>query len=328
MEIHQHRDWKQTFRESLKSSKELADFLGESVYQSTYPVLIPRRLAEQIKQSGKNSPLWNQFVPSSLEENQLGLKDPIGDHLKSPVPRIVHRYKNRVLFFPIKVCPVQCRYCFRKNELHEPDQLFDEGNEKAFEYLEKHPEIEEVIFSGGDPFILDSPQLRKIFLRLNSMVHIKMLRFHTRVPVSLPERINSEFIELLNSIKNRFHLSLIIHMNHWDEWNPEAQKALEQLKEFNLLSQSVLLKGVNDSVEDLKQLFKNLSLNNIRPYYLHHPDQAKGTSHFWLEKEEGQILFQELRRELSGWMLPQYVVDSPSGEGKISVFANLDKQIH
>lgn len=315
--------WQEELRLGVRSSQELSQRLGQFVFESkNYPLLIPNSFIERIKQAGPTSPLWKQFVPIEEERNQNGWDDPISDDHHSPVPGIVHRYQNRVLLFPTGHCPVICRYCFRKNELNHPNELFNSNLNQAFDYIREHKEIKEVILSGGDPFILSNQKIESILECLVEIQHIKYLRFHTRAPVVLPQRFEDQLIELLKKYRDRFsRFHLAIHINHIDEIDKKVQFCLKTLSsQFDLLAQTVLLKGVNDQSETLIGLFEKLNQLNIRPYYLHHPDQASGTSHFYLPLEEGRKIYRKLRTKLPGWAIPEYVVDVQGGAGKVVAF--------
>lgn len=316
------QNWQQEVRRAIKSSDALMSFLGIPIDNiSKYPVFIPQDLAQRIKISGKDSPLWKQFVPHSSERSNIGLDDPIGDQKYQRPGQLIHRYSNRALFLPLTQCPVNCRYCFRKNELFTPRlELFRPNLDATVKYLLAHPEIEEIIFSGGDPLLLSDDKI-KFFLEALSLVpHIKYIRFHTRTPVIIPKRLNPDFFNTLAKFTSHFKKILIsIHANHISEFNLEIENRILKLGEIpniELLSQSVLLKDINDSAPILSLLYKKFDELGIRPYYLHHPDKVKGAMHFYLSLEVGRKIYQQLRSMLPGWMIPHYMVDIPGGEGK------------
>lgn len=285
--------------------------------EKLYPRLIPKDYEIHIKEMGSPDSLTLQFYPNESELSQNGFFDPIGDQLKSPTQKIIHRYKNRVLLTPTIACPINCRYCFRKNELLTKDDLFKGEMEQALSYIKDHKEIEEVILTGGDPLMLSFSALEGLLIKIKDIKHIDYVRIHSRVPIISPERLNQKVISLLKE----FDITLIIHTNHVDEFNFKNKELIESLKGLRLFSQSVLLKGVNDSQQDLVSLFKTLTKLGVTPYYLHHPDQAQGTEHFWISLDEGKDLYAKLQDQLSGWMIPKYVIDSPDGSGKVSVFS-------
>lgn len=325
--------WQESIRTSIKSSKELATFLNLEVPETSFKVMIPKEYALKIRES---SALKKQFLPNTDEDTiDTGLIDPTGDHIHSTTSRLVHRYENRALFFPTETCPIICRYCFRKNELGVNDNLFShkEDNQKIKDYLNIHKEIEEIIFTGGDPLILSNDKLRFWLNFFSEIPSIKMIRFHTRTPVIIPERIDHDFCQLVEEFSKKFDvITLVIHTNHKDEWIEGFKTICQRLRKLpiQLFSQSVLLKGVNDNPHILKDLFYGLSSLGVTPYYLHHPDQAKGAMHFYISLEEGLSIYQELKKLVSGWALPKYVTETPLGGGKITVekaIYDIDKKV-
>lgn len=315
--------WAQRMREALTSTRELETFLKTELPETDYPIFIPRNFALKIKEAGVDSPLWRQFIPQKEELNPIGMEDPIADHLHSKAHGIIHRYANRILFSPTEICPIQCRYCFRKNELHKQDEIFKAKLSALENYLRRNPQIEEVIFTGGDPLILSDQKIANYLDTLAKIPSVKMIRFHSRTPVILPERIDHSFIQLLQKYASKFDLlSIVIHTNHTSEWSPTFLKALHQLRSLpiHLLSQSVLLKGVNDNAEELALLFKMLVFNGVTPYYLHHPDPVKGAMHFQLSLAQGRQIYHQLKQRVSGFILPHYVVELSEGRGKALAF--------
>lgn len=317
--------WKAEFQSAFKTLPPLYDFLGWSLPESlkkvseVYSVFIPQGLAQKIKDRGPDSALARQFLPHENELNLQGYHDPIGDQIHSKAPQLIHRYPSRALFTPTTVCPIHCRYCFRKNELNTGEDFFSPDFAQTLEYLKCHPEISEIIFTGGDPFTLSDEKISFYLEHFSQISSIKDIRFHTRYPTILPQRITEELVQVLRSFKKRFRtLSIAIHCNHAEELAPENQESILKIQEFNLLSQTVLLKGVNDNPEAFLKLF-NLFLDlGVRPYYLHHPDQVKGGLHFYLPIKDGRKIYHSLRGHLPGWALPHYIIDIPQGYGKIS----------
>ncbi len=318
-------NWQRELAQTVRSYSELERCLGLRLPRPAtdypQPLFIPRRLIEPIKRGGPDSALWRQFVPHADEFDEklcsVGLDDPIGDQDFARGSSLVHRYKNRALWMPTSICPVQCRYCFRKNELHQkawPSLDF----KKDLTYLATHPEIEEVIFSGGDPLILSNRKLAQTTDALVGIQAIKRLRFHTRTPIVLPSRMETRLLRFLETLASRFTVSLVVHCNHLAEIDREVECALKALRPLpiHVMSQSVLLKGVNDNPSDLVALFCGLSDMGVRPYYLHHPDRVRGGMHFYLTLERGRQIYEAVKNNLAGWMLPRYVVDLPDGEGK------------
>jgi lysine 2,3-aminomutase len=312
------KSWQDEFKNSYRSSKELSDFLNAELSQTSYKTFIPKKFAQKIKDGGPSSALWKQFVPSAEELNvRQGLTDPIGDQIFEVKGGIIHRYKSRILYNPTTVCPINCRYCFRKNELEENIETFKPSLQRLKGYLQKNTNIEEVILTGGDPLILSDKKLTEIFEVISSFKHIKYIRLHSRTPIIIPSRLNSGLLNLFSKYEKSFEsISLVIHTNHESELSQELKEAIKPFKRFNLLSQSVLLKDINDDPKDLIELFKKLNSFGVRPYYLHHPDQVKGAMHFYLPIEEGRKIYGRIRDDLPGWLIPHYIIDSPSGKGK------------
>ena len=261
-----------------------------------------------------------QFVPSAAELTQRpeDLPDPIGDDAHSPVKGLTHRYPDRVILHVTKTCEVYCRFCFRRETVGETGHLPESELAAALDYIAATPAIWEVVLTGGDPLVLSPRRLGAILARLSEMPHVGIVRFHTRVPVVAPERITEDLLAALNT---RLVPWMVVHTNHADELTPAARAALSRLAGAGvpLLSQSVLLRGVNDSAEVLEALFRALVALRVKPYYLHHCDLARGAGHFRTTIAEGQALMAALRGRLSGTCLPTYVLDLPGGHGKVPI---------
>ncbi len=287
---------------------------------AAYATAITPAIAALIDRSDPADPIALQFVPMSAELDILPeeLPDPIGDKAHEPVEGIVHRYPDRVLLKIVSVCPVYCRFCFRR-EMVGPDK---DGNltpaelETALAYVRTHPEIREVILTGGDPFMLSARRAEALTRALEAIGHVKVIRWHTRMPVADPERVSDAFVAAIRSRTKAVFVA--VHCNHARELTQQARAALVRMADagIQLLGQSVLLKGVNADIDTLAELMCALVESRVRPYYLHHPDLAQGTSHFRLGVEQGQALVRELRDRVSGLAQPQYVIDIPGGVSK------------
>jgi lysine 2,3-aminomutase len=283
-------------------------------------------LAELIDPSDPHDPIARQFVPDAaeLDVQPQELADPIGDDAHSPVEGIVHRYPDRVLLKLTPVCAVYCRFCFRR-EMVGPEKgkvLSAAALTRALDYIRSRPEIWEVILTGGDPLVLSARRLRAVMQQLAGIVHVKVLRIHTRVPVAEPARVTAE---LVRAIKVRGRPTYVaLHINHPRELSDAARAACARLADAGipLLGQSVLLKGVNDTPEVLGELMRVLVECRIKPYYLHHGDLAPGTAHLRTEVARGQDLMRDLRGRLSGLCQPAYVLDIPGGHGKSPIGPN------
>ncbi len=286
-----------------------------------YAVAVSPSLLKLIDPADPADPIARQFLPSLQELRELPEEraDPIGDAAHSPVPGIVHRHPDRVLFKAVSSCPVYCRFCFRRETIGpgKANALSPTDFERAMAYIAAHPEIWEVILTGGDPFILSPRRAGEIMDRLSAIGHVKVARWHTRVPMVDPGRVTDDFVAAL--VAPGITPWVAIHANHPREFSAEARRAIACLRDADiaLVSQSVLLKGVNDDLETLSALMRAFVENGIKPYYLHHPDLAPGTSHFRLGIEEGLALTRQLRARLSGLAQPTYVLDIPGGYGKV-----------
>lgn len=287
----------------------------------TFAIGLSAPLAGLIDASDPNDPIARQFLPDAAELTVLPeeLGDPIGDAVRSPLEGLVHRHRDRVLLKLINVCPVYCRFCFRR-EMIGPGKdatLSVEAVAAAFAYIAEHDEIFEVILTGGDPLLLSLRRLADVVARLAAIDHVKVLRVHTRVPVAEPSLVTNALIDVLRHARQSVYVAL--HANHPRELTPEARAACARLIDAGIpmLSQSVLLRGVNDNVEVLAELMRGFVAARIKPYYLHHPDLARGTSHFRVSVAEGRSLVKQLRGHLSGLCQPQYVLDIPGGFGKV-----------
>ncbi|MFT3730569.1 MAG: lysine-2,3-aminomutase-like protein [Hyphomicrobium sp.] len=288
-----------------------------------YAIALTPAIANAIDRAVSSDPIARQFVPSAreLELHPRELADPIGDGVKSPVPGIVHRYADRVLLKIASVCPVYCRFCFRR-EMVGPangESLSAADLAAALDYISTTPAIWEVILTGGDPFVLSPRRIRDVTEALSRIEHVKVLRWHTRVPVVDPARVTPELIDALRATGQTVFVGL--HTNHSNELTSAARAAIARLVDAGipLLSQTVLLKGINDSADTLEDLMRRLVELRIKPYYLHHGDLAPGTAHFRTTTAEGRRLMAELRRRLSGIALPTYVLDLPGAHGKVPV---------
>ena len=288
-----------------------------------YAVAVTPEIAALIDPADPADPIARQFLPDPRE---LILRpeeraDPIGDAAHSPCEGIVHRYPDRVLLKLLHVCAVYCRFCFRR-EMVGPGQaqaLSRNALDTALAYIAGRPAIWEVILTGGDPLSASPRRLADVASRLAAIPHVKILRVHTRVPVVAPGRVTPAVVEALRASGKTIYVA--IHANHPRELTPAALAACARLTQasFCLVSQSVLLRGVNDDVATLSALMRAFVEARIKPYYLHHPDLAPGTAHMRLSIEEGQALVRQLRGRLSGLCQPDYVLDIPGGHGKAPI---------
>ncbi|MFA5900833.1 MAG: lysine-2,3-aminomutase-like protein [Hyphomicrobium sp.] len=288
-----------------------------------YAVAITPAMAQLIDTDDADDPIARQFVPDvrELERHAAESDDPIGDELKSPVAGIVHRYADRVLLKLVSICPVYCRFCFRR-EMVGPGSsgtLSDADLAAAVEYVRQHPEIWEVILTGGDPLILSARRVAEVTEALGAIAHVKILRWHSRVPVVAPERVTTQLVSALRASSKSVYVAL--HANHPRELTDAARDACARLVDGGvaMVSQSVLLKGINDDADTLDALMRRFVELRIKPYYLHHGDLAPGTSHLRTSIADGQALMRALRARLSGLAMPTYVLDIPGAYGKVPI---------
>jgi lysine 2,3-aminomutase len=300
------------------SAKPKSDALAEVA--ARYAVAITPAMEALIDPADAHDPIAAQFRPDARELDIAldELSDPIGDDPHTPVKGVVHRYPDRCLLKLVHVCPVYCRFCFRR-EMVGPQgdgTLTSTELDAAFAYIEAHPEIWEVILTGGDPFLVSARRAREITARLAAIPHVKIARWHTRVPAVDPLRVTPDFVEALRA--EGLTTYVVLHANHARELTEQARAAIARLVDAGvpMLSQTVLLKGVNDDADALEALMRALVELRVKPYYLHHLDKAPGTSHFRCSIAEGQSLVRALHERASGLAQPSYVLDIPGGHGK------------
>jgi lysine 2,3-aminomutase len=298
----------------------VADLPALEKVAARYAIAVTPEVAALIDPDDPFDPIARQYIPSAeelvVQANEKS--DPIGDNAYSPVSGIVHRYPDRVLFKIVHVCAVYCRFCFRR-EMVGPGKstaLSEGAYKSALAYIRAHPEIWEVILTGGDPLMLSPRRLSEVMGDLARIDHVKIIRIHTRVPVAEPQRINDKMIAALK-VKGATTW-VAVHANHVRELTPNARAACAAIIDAGIptVSQSVLLRGVNDDPATLEALMRGFVECRIKPYYLHHGDLAPGTSHLRTTLARGQEIVRALRGRVSGLCQPDFVVDIPGGHGK------------
>jgi lysine 2,3-aminomutase len=299
-----------------------AERLAElEVVAAAYAVAITPAMAALIDPTDPDDPIARQFIPSAAELDHRAeeLPDPIGDYLHMPVKGIVHRYPDRVLLKPSHVCPVYCRFCFRREMVGPGGEALTPAElSVAYAYIREHEEIFETVITGGDPFMLSPRRIADMVTALSTIPHLGVIRFHTRVPVVDPQRIDAALTAALETQKGLF---VVVHVDHPRELTDDAAGAIRLLTRAGIavLSQSVLLKGINDDAATLTQLLRRLVSLRVKPYYLHHGDLAPGTAQFRTSIEAGQAVMGALRGRVSGLCQPTYVLDLPGGHGKVPI---------
>jgi lysine 2,3-aminomutase len=295
-----------------------------------YSIGVPAAFAALIETP--DDPIGLQVLPHESELTTLPheLADPIGDEAHSPVAGIVHRYPDRVLLKPILVCPVYCRFCFRREQVGPDGGLLTSRQiDAALDYIRGSTSVREVILTGGDPLLLSRRRLSSLLSALDAIPHVELLRIHSRVPVAQPDRLTDAVANVLAAEKP---LWFVLHANHAREFTQAAVAALRRLqaRAIPTLGQSVLLRGVNDSEQALEQLFRAMLRARVKPYYLHQLDPAPGTARFHVPIEDGQRLLRALRGRVTGLAWPTYVLDIEGGHGKVPIspaYLNADGRV-
>ena len=285
-----------------------------------FPIRINSYFLNQIK--NENDPLWKQVVPTLEELDDFILNDsplvsdPLNEEGNMPVPELIHRYPDRVLLMINNQCPVICRFCTRKRKVGFPGIVTRDTLRQGIEYIGSHPEVRDVILSGGDPLLVPDKELERVLSDLRAIPHLEIIRIGTRVPGTLPQRVTPELCTMLK----KYHpLYFNMHFNHPDELTPEVEKACNMLADTGipLGSQTVLLKGVNDDSETMRKLMQKLLKVRVKPYYLFQTDMALGTDHFRTDVQKGLDLISDLQGHTSGMGVPYFVIDAPGGGGKV-----------
>lgn len=314
--------WREQLKCAINSPAELKARLGMgddamiSKVSGVYPMKITPYYASLIK--GEKDPIWLQCVPDPLElEDPVGVEDPLHEEVASPVPNLTHRYPDRVLLLVSNRCAMYCRFCTRKRRVGHPARAITRKQVlDAIDYIRNHPEVRDVILSGGDPLLLEDDHLEFILAQVRSIPHVQVIRIGTRAPCTLPQRITKKLCRMLK----KYHpLYVNVHFNHPREITAESARACKRLANAGipLGSQTVLLKGVNDDPEIMKELMHKLLMMRVKPYYLFQADLCKGTNHFRTPVSDGLRMIRALRGFTSGLAVPHYVIDTPGGGGKV-----------
>lgn len=325
-----YSDWHDLLSNSINTAEDLAkhlpvDISGIKRVTELYPMRInPYYLSLMIN---KRDHIRKQAVPDSREiEDISGSDDPLCEEMQSPVPNLTHRYPDRVLFMVSNQCAMYCRFCMRKRKVGRPFTVTDSTINSGMDYIRGNKAIHEVVISGGDPLLLEDDAINRILKDLRSIKHIKILRIHTRVPCTLPQRITKDLADILR----QYHPIFVnTHFNHPDEITTESALACTALADAGipLGCQTVLLRGVNDNQTVMRTLMKKLLTIRVRPYYIHHPDVVRGTSHFRPTIKEGLGIMRSLHGYASGLCVPQYMIDLPGGGGKVPLLPEYIKSV-
>ncbi len=326
---HRWNDWKWQYANRITTVEQLKKALPLSEQERSeietclgaFRMAITPYYASLMNPDDPHDPIRMQAVPSILETqpDKNDLADPLGETADSPVPHVVHRYPDRVLLLVTLQCSMYCRHCTRRRVVGEEDRAITEAElQKAVGYIRSHPEIRDVLISGGDPLTMSTAKLEHIIAEIRAIEHVDIIRIGTRVPVVMPMRITSE---LTGMLKKYHPIWINTHFNHPKELTPEAARACASIVDAGipLGNQTVLLKGVNDDAETMKRLLLGLVKMRVRPYYLYQCDLSCGIGHFRTRVEVGVDIMRQLTGNISGYALPKYVIDAPGGGGKIPV---------
>lgn len=296
------------------------DFESDIAARKLFAMRVPKAFAEKIEKGNLNDPIFLQVMSSRAEfiVQDGFVLDPLEEQ-HTPAPNILHKYHNRLLFMVKNSCAINCRYCFRRHFPYDEVKSSKVVWAESLEYIAKHNELEEVIFSGGDPLMAKDPELDWLLTQLEQIPHIKTLRIHSRLPVVIPNRITRELCERLSQSQSRLNIVLVTHINHANEIDLFFAEKMAMLKEAGvvLLNQSVMLKGVNDNAQTLKALSDKLFKYGIFPYYLHLFDKVAGASHFYIEDEKAMEIYRELQRITSGYLVPKLAREIPKEPNKV-----------
>ncbi len=316
--------WQQALSEMITCPKTLLSMLNlnEVPWQldQNFPLRVSKSFIARMKKGDPHDPLLRQVL-STPEESQLveGFsKDPLDESAYNPVPGVLHKYPSKVLLTFTSSCAIHCRYCFRRHFPYQSNNLGRKWDD-ALNYIQQHPEILEVILSGGDPLMAVDETLELFLQKLEAISHVKILRIHSRLPVVIPQRITDTLINLL--AESRFESVIVYHINHPNEINKEITDGVTRLKQqrITVLNQSVLLKGINDNLDCLKDLSFGLFKAGILPYYVNLLDPVQGSQHFYVDNETAKKLQQDLRASLPGYLVPKFVQEIPHRLSKTAV---------
>lgn len=313
--------WREVQKQNFRNLDLLAQFLElerTSIgSRSSFPLNLPLRLAQKIEKGRLDDPLLRQFVPLQEEDRAAPgfLDDPVQDASFCKADALLQKYAGRALLLTSSACAMHCRYCFRQNFAYPSKSSFA----REIALLQADPTIQEIILSGGDPLSLSDPALGQLLASLEQIPHLKLIRFHTRFPMGIPERITPQLLDLFAA--SRKQLYFVVHANHPREFDEEVFASLKSIRKLGIpvLVQSVLLKGVNDSVETLQALFEGCAWHGVLPYYLYQLDKVSSASHFEVSDERGQELLRALRVKVPGYALPRFVREVPGEKSKTPI---------
>ncbi|MGA3243726.1 MAG: KamA family radical SAM protein [Bacteroidota bacterium] len=312
--------WQEMLRQSVDSGKDLVERFGfdkelADRLNKLFHIRVNPYYLSLIRYPG--DPIWLQCIPDAVElEDRNAPEDPLNEEVDSPVPSITHRYPDRVLFLVTSQCSMYCRFCTRKRKVSDSTKINSKWIQDGIDYIASHPEVRDVVLSGGDPLMVTDYVLERILSSLRAIPHVEIIRLGTKMPCVLPQRITPKLCKMLK----KYHpIYVNTHFNHPWECTPEAEKACAMLADAGcpVGNQAVLMKGVNDDADIMLDLHRKLLKMRVRPYYIYQADLTKGTNHFRTPVRKGLEIMDKLRGHTSGLAVPYYVIDAPGGGGKI-----------
>jgi EF-P beta-lysylation protein EpmB len=316
--------WQKNLAQGFSSARELLDYLnlpvtlGSQLAEKQFKTRVPRSFARKMQPGNEHDPLLKQVLAIDQEmiANDNYVVDPLEELINNPVPGLLHKYHGRVLLTLTGSCAINCRFCFRRHFPYQDNNPGRAGWQRAVDYIQNDPSIHEVILSGGDPLLASDDVLEEMIIRLESIPHVKTLRMHTRIPVVLPERVDSSLLKLLEQC--RLRKVVVLHCNHAQEIDEPVRQACLALRQVgcHLLNQSVLLTGVNDCAHTLASLSEALFDCGVLPYYLHVMDKVAGTGHFDMHSNKAKTLYRELQALVPGYLLPKLAREEPGMRSK------------
>jgi L-lysine 2,3-aminomutase len=326
---HQNHSWQQQLANAFNNLTDLYHYLeltppdiATSNPAINFPLRVPHSFVTRMEKGNLNDPLLKQVLPVA-EENLIFPEfsaDPVGDLAAITEVGVIHKYHGRALFIMTGSCAINCRYCFRRNFPYSELQLSKQKQQQAIAYLQHHPEISEIILSGGDPLLLNDNKLAELITQLDAIPHLKRIRIHSRLPIVLPARITEAFLDVLTQSSKK--IVLVVHCNHTNELSWEVKQACDKIRASGiaLLNQSVLLKSINDCAIQLHDLSEKLFSFGILPYYLHLLDKAHGTGHFEVSKNQAIALMQQIQKTLPGYLVPKLAQEEAGATSKTLIF--------
>lgn len=311
----QSKDWQLALKTMLRSVEALCEYVGVAIEDlekaqlahKDFPVRVPTAYADQIEKGNLHDPLLLQVLPQTAEliETSGFVEDPLNEAAFNKTPGLIHKYHGRVLFITSPSCAINCRYCFRRHFPYQDNNPNMAQWQQALDYIRADNSIQEVILSGGDPLSASDDYLNKLIQAIATIPHVRWLRLHSRLPVVIPQRVTDNLLNLLTA--TRLQTSVVLHINHANELSTDVAEAIHLLQQrhIRVLNQSVLLRGINDDVSSHKQLLEKLHQHRVQAYYLHLLDPVKGAAHFLVDDEKALTLYEQLRQEVPGFMLPR-----------------------